>query len=80
MYLLSGLHYPEEYKGRLAVLENSEESTIYVIWEVNQEKKSVMLVELDRPQDGDTKHFHLKDDNVYILEPIEVVERVTTWE
>lgn len=66
--------------GRLVVKDEiDEDATVYVVWEVNTETTSVKLVELDRPQDGESHLVNILEENVYVLEPIEVLERVTEW-
>lgn len=68
------------YEGRLAVKNNEDENTtVYVISEVNEKSGLVRLIELDRPVDGENHWVDLNVENVYVLEPIEVLERVTEW-
>jgi hypothetical protein len=66
--------------GMLAVKDNEDEdATVYVVWEVNEKADLVRLVELDRPVDGENHFVDLNVENVYLLEPIEIVERVRQW-
>jgi len=61
--------------GRLALIKN--DNTVFVVWDYNEKDDIVELVELDRPQDG--KHLYLKSNEIHLLEPIEIIERVTEW-
>ena len=66
--------------GRLAVKDSEDEdSIVYVVWEIGEQGRDVRLVELDRPQDGENHFVNLDEELVYLLEPIEVLERVTQW-
>lgn len=70
----------KDLESRLAVLDNNnEEATVFVINDVNVEDNTVLLVELDRPADGKTARKNINKESIYLLEPLEVVERVTTW-
>jgi len=75
MMLIGELNYPEECRGMLALVQNSQ--TIYVIWTIKDDV--VTLVELDRPHDGKNLNLDLQKDDIYILEPIDVVERVAEY-
>lgn len=80
MELLNDLFEKYHHTGRLAVKDKEDEdSTVYVVWEVNEDDNTVFLVELDRPQDGDSRRVNLNDEKVYLLNPLEVVERVIQW-
>ena len=61
--------------GRLATVGNDD--TVFVIWSYDEENDIVELVELDRPLDG--KYLHLKSNEIHLLGPREVIERVTEW-
>lgn len=77
MHLLKEIKNLEEQKGRLAVLE--EDGTVYVVWRFEKNAQIVALVELDRPQDGQMLLLDFQKQDVYMLDPIEVIERVTEW-
>lgn len=79
MQLLNDLFEPFLYEGRLAVKEKNDDSTVYVVWEVDEEENRVKLVELDRAYDGEPHFVDLEEEEVYLLEPLEVVERVKEW-
>ena len=61
--------------GRLATVGNDD--TVIVIWSYDAENDIVELIELDRPVDG--KYLHLKSNEIHLLRPREVIERVTEW-
>jgi hypothetical protein len=66
--------------GMLAINDDSDENaTVYVVWEVKEEARLVRLVELDRPSDGENHLVDLNVENVYLLEPKEVITRVRPW-
>ncbi|MCK2000514.1 hypothetical protein MZM54_03785 [[Brevibacterium] frigoritolerans] len=77
MHLLKELKNLEEQKGRLVVLE--EDGKVYVVWRFEKNAQIVALVELDRPQDGQMLLLDFQKQDVYMLDPIEVIERVTEW-
>lgn len=79
IHLLNDLLHKSEHVGRLAVLEENDDGKVYVVWEVNQYNDTVLLVELDRPNAGETLKLNLEEKEVYLLNPLEVVERVTEW-
>lgn len=71
---------PDEYIGKLAVLEkNEEDSKVYVVWEADKKENTLKLIELDRPMDGDIIHLQLDYESIYLLNPIDIVERVNQW-
>lgn len=78
MYLLCELTYPREHIGQLAVLEQTEESPVYVVSDITEDEKEVTLVQLDRPQDSIVT-LKMNDCSIYLLEPVEVIERVHEW-
>jgi hypothetical protein len=77
MELLNSIFDKYTQVGMLAVKDNEDEDAIvYVVWEVKEKAGLVRLVELDRPMDGENHFVDLNVENVYLLEPLEVVERV----
>jgi hypothetical protein len=80
MQLLSELSYPSEQIGHLVVLDKKDkENTVYVIFDIDEINKKVFIVELDRPLDGNNKWLNIETDDVYLLSPKDVVERVQEW-
>lgn len=80
MQILNDLFEMYHHTGRLAVMDrDNENSTVYVLFEVNEKAKTVRLVELDRPNDGENFLVNLEMDIVYLLDPLEVLERVKEW-
>jgi hypothetical protein len=63
--------------GRLAVKNSlDEDATVYVVWDVNEKSGLVRLVELDRPADGENHLVDYNIETIYLLEPLDVLERV----
>lgn len=80
MILLKNDEFIQYQIGKLAVLDHKDEDcTVYVLWSYDDEKNEVLLVEIDRPADGKHLTFNVADSHIYLLEPIDVVERVTEW-
>lgn len=77
MFLLNEVEFRAECIGQLAVIENNSTSKIYIVWDVNEKKEEATLVELDISEDEHILKFDLKKDDVFILEPHELLERVT---
>lgn len=70
----------EEQVGKLAVLDNvDEDSTVFVVSEVNVERNMAGLCELDSPSDSEYRILNFNEVPVYVLEPIDVLERVVEW-
>jgi hypothetical protein len=61
--------------GRLVTVEGKE--VVYVVWNYYDADDLVLLFELDRPNDGE--QLVLKRDEIHLLEPLEIVERITEW-
>lgn len=61
--------------GRLATVQNKE--TVYVVWNYYDTSNLYLLLELDRPNDGE--HLVLNSEGFHLLEPLEIVERVMEW-
>ncbi|WP_080845656.1 hypothetical protein [Cytobacillus gottheilii] len=77
MELLNEMFEKYHHTGRLAVKESkNEDCIVYVVWEIDEQNNSVRLVELDNPLDGDKDFVDLNVVNVYLLDPLEVIERV----
>ena len=69
-----------EQVGKLAVLDDEDEDgTVFVISEVNSQQNAVGLCELDSPSDGEYRIIKYNEVPVYVLEPIDVLERVVEW-
>jgi hypothetical protein len=61
--------------GRLAVLKHVE--SVYVVWNYYESSDLYLLVELDRPSDGE--QAVVKENEFRLLKPLEIVERVIQW-
>ena len=78
MFLLNEVEFIGEFVGQLATIENDIKSKIYIVWDVNEKEEVATLVELDLSENEPMLKRNLKKEDVYILEPHEVLERVTT--
>jgi hypothetical protein len=77
VFLLNEVEFRAECIGQLAVIENNNTSKIYIVWDVNEKKEEATLVELDISEDENMLKFDLKKEDIFILEPHELLERVT---
>jgi hypothetical protein len=77
VFLLNEVEFRAECIGQLAVIENNNTSKIYIVWDVNEKKEEATLVELDISEDEHMLKFDLKKEDIFILEPHELLERVT---
>lgn len=66
-----------EHISKLAVLKKDRDGTVFVTYNFNDETNEIYIVELDSPNDGVNMWIQL--DEIHLLSPSEVIERVTEW-